>query len=229
MAIRKIARENISDQVYHQLQEEIVSGEWKAGDRIPSENELAEQFGVSRVTVRNGLLKLSALGLIETRFGDGSYVKAPDASAILQPLIPAALINDNGLEEILQFRRMIEGPMCKEACRCAKAEDVEHLSELYRSMQECSHDLWQFADCDYRFHMEMAQIIGNSILIQVYHIIQAVMKNSFDRIVQMRGNEAGLYYHGRILAAFRAEDEEAAQAEMTEHMEDLVRSMQERI
>lgn len=52
MAIQKISRASIGDQVYQQMKDQIVNGEWKAGDRLPSENELAEQFGVSRVTVR---------------------------------------------------------------------------------------------------------------------------------------------------------------------------------
>ena len=51
MAIQKISRASIGDQVYQQMKDQIVNGEWKAGDRLPSENELAEQFGVSRVTV----------------------------------------------------------------------------------------------------------------------------------------------------------------------------------
>ena len=74
MAIQKISRASIGDQVYQQMKDQIVNGEWKAGDRLPSENELAEQFGVSRVTVRGALQKLAALGLIETKLGDGSYV-----------------------------------------------------------------------------------------------------------------------------------------------------------
>ena len=60
MAIQKISRASIGDQVYQQMKDQIVNGEWKAGDRLPSENELAEQFGVSRVTVRGALQKLAA-------------------------------------------------------------------------------------------------------------------------------------------------------------------------
>ena len=64
MAIQKISRDSISDQVFVQMKEQILEGEWKPGEKIPSENELARQFGVSRVTVRNALQKLSALELL---------------------------------------------------------------------------------------------------------------------------------------------------------------------
>ena len=125
MAIQKISRDSISDQVFVPMKEQILEGEWKPGEKIPSENELARQFGVSRVTVRNALQKLSALELLETRFGEGSFVRSPDAASVMSPLIPAAYLNDNGMEEILQLRRMIEGPVCGEACRRASEEDVK--------------------------------------------------------------------------------------------------------
>lgn len=224
MAIQKISKARISDQVYQQMQDQIVNGDWKPGDRIPSENELAEQFGVSRVTVRNALQKLAALGLIETRLGDGSYVCQPEAKAMLQPLVPAAFLTDNSLGEILQFRRMIEGPVCGEACRQAGPEAVNSLSDLYQEMMDNRADLRRFADCDYRFHLEMARLTGNSILIEMFHIIQEVMKSSFDRVVLARGSKAGLYYHGRILEAFSVGDAQRAQAEMQAHMDDLYES-----
>ena len=69
MAIQKISRDSISDQVFAQMKEQILRGEWPPGEKIPSENELARQFGVSRITVRNALQKLCALELLETHFG----------------------------------------------------------------------------------------------------------------------------------------------------------------
>ena len=163
MAIQKISRASIGDQVYQQMKDQIVNGEWKAGDRLPSENELAEQFGVSRVTVRGALQKLAALGLIETKLGDGSYVGNASTQTLLQPLVQTAFISDNSLGEILQFRKMIEGAVCQEACKKAEKKDVNTLSKIYQEMVEAGKDLRTFAECDYRFHMEMAKMTENSI------------------------------------------------------------------
>ena len=63
MSIKKVVKSSVSQQVFDQLREQILSGGWKPGDKLPSENELAAQFGVSRVTVRNALQRLSGLGL----------------------------------------------------------------------------------------------------------------------------------------------------------------------
>ena len=59
MSIKKVVKSSVSQQVFDQLREQILSGGWKPGDKLPSENELAAQFGVSRVTVRNALQRLS--------------------------------------------------------------------------------------------------------------------------------------------------------------------------
>lgn len=79
MVIKPINKVNVSEQVFSQLKKAIVEGVWKPGDKIPSENELASSFGVSRMTVRQSLQKLIALGLIETKLGDGSYVRVLEA------------------------------------------------------------------------------------------------------------------------------------------------------
>jgi len=75
MAIRKIKRQSVSDQVFEQLKEQLLMNEWRRGEKLPSENELATSFDVSRVTVRHALQKLTALGLIETKLGEGSFVR----------------------------------------------------------------------------------------------------------------------------------------------------------
>lgn len=224
MAIHKISRESISDQVFDRMKELIREGEWKPGEKIPSENELAGQFGVSRVTVRNALQKLSALELLETRFGEGSFVRSPDSAAMLSPLVSAAYINDKGLEEILQLRSMIEGPVCREACRRADDAGMEELSAIFHKMQQAKDYLPEFARLDYEFHLKVAELAGNSIIIRIYGILNEVMENAFEQIVQKRGNRAGLYYHEKILEAFRAKDAQEAGRWMDEHMKDLYES-----
>ena len=145
------------------------------------------------MTVRGALQKLAALGLIETKLGDGSYVGNASTQTLLQPLVQTAFISDNSLGEILQFRKMIEGAVCQEACKKAEKKDVNTLSKIYQEMVEAGKDLRTFAECDYRFHMEMAKMTENSILIQMYHIVNEVMRSSFNKVVLARGNQAGLY------------------------------------
>lgn len=224
MGIQKINRESISDQVFQQMKGQILEGEWKPGDKIPSENELCRLMGVSRVTVRNALQKLSALGLVETRFGEGSFVCRGDASVLLSSLIPTAFLGERGLEEVLELRLMLEGPVCGAACRNASPEDVQDLRKRYELMEKYSNDLKQFAAADYQFHLQLARMSGNSLLIRIYGMINEVLASAFEEIVLARGNQAGLYYHKRIVEAFEHSDCAAARSVMEEHMRDLYES-----
>ncbi|MFQ9704886.1 MAG: FadR/GntR family transcriptional regulator [Enterocloster clostridioformis] len=69
MNLKAVKKVNIGDQVYNQMKDQIMSGVWVPGEKIPSENQLMEVFGVSRGTVRQAIQKLSAVGLLETRRG----------------------------------------------------------------------------------------------------------------------------------------------------------------
>ena len=82
MGIVPIKKVNVGQMVFDQMQELLIRGEWKPGDRLPSENELADMFNVSRITIRQALQKLSVLGLVKTRFGEGSFVKKFDIGEI---------------------------------------------------------------------------------------------------------------------------------------------------
>ena len=76
----KIKKVSAADMVCSKMKDLVVKGEWAVGDKIPSESDLAESFGVNRLTVRIALQRLNALGILETRVGDGSYVRSFDFS-----------------------------------------------------------------------------------------------------------------------------------------------------
>lgn len=88
MQITPIQKVNVVEEIFDQLQSMLIEGTWKPGDKIPSENELSETFGVSRMTIRQALQKMKALGLIETRSGSGSFVRKISPDDSLQDLVP---------------------------------------------------------------------------------------------------------------------------------------------
>ena len=73
--MKKVKTISANEQVYEYIKDAIINGEWKEGEKIPSETKLAETFEVNRLTVRMALKRLTALGVLETRTGDGTYVK----------------------------------------------------------------------------------------------------------------------------------------------------------
>lgn len=221
MPIQKVNKSSVSTQVFEQMKAQLLEGAWKPGDKLPSENELALLFGVSRITVRNAIQKLAALELVETRFGEGTFVKKKHTGTAFQQLIPAAYLNDNSLEEILTFRKIVEGPVCRLACQRASKEDIEKLEQIYEDMLKSKEDLKQFAAYDYAFHQQLAKTASNSIFVQIYHIVNDVMMATFDSVVNRRGNQAGLYYHRLILDAIKEHDCEKAEQVMNRHMAEM--------
>ena len=102
MALHPVSRVKLSTQIENQLKDQILTGKWKPGERLPSENELAEIFQVSRVSIRQALQALSAQGLIETRIGDGSFISQPSIGTFMQDVIPAVYLADDSLRAVLE-------------------------------------------------------------------------------------------------------------------------------
>ena len=139
MALHPVSRVKLSTQIENQLKDQILAGKWKPGERLPSENELAEIFQVSRVSIRQALQALSAQGLIETRIGDGSFISQPSIGTFMQDVIPDVYLADDSLQAVLEFRRVFEGPVAELAATRATDEQISQLAVLY-------HQMWEYAD-----------------------------------------------------------------------------------
>lgn len=221
MEVTPLKRTSASEQIFRQLKNKILSGELRPGDKLPSENELCSLYGVSRTTVRQALANLSSLDLIETRFGEGSFIKEADSSAAMASALTHTFLSEKSIAEIVEFRQLMEPNVAKLACQKAEEDDVARLREIYQKMVADQDDLTLFAKHDCEFHIQIAKICRNSYIITLYEIITDILLNAFSNIVSKRGNEAGLKYHKRIIEAFAARDTEAAGALMQEHMDDL--------
>ena len=214
MSIKKVVKSSVSQQVFDQLREQILSGGWKSGDKLPSENELAAQFGVSRVTVRNALQKLSGLGLIETRFGEGSFVRGPEAGAALNQLVPMLYLGRETLRDILTFRRMVEGPICEIACRRATDREIAQLRQLLDEMERAEVDLPAFARLDSAFHGMVARLTRSNMMQQIYQIIDDAMQSATRQHVRQQSVQVALGWYRKMLAAFEARDSARARRAM---------------
>ncbi len=217
VVIERIEHVSLSSQVLEQMKEMIRSHEWPPASKLPSESELSVLFGVSRVTIRNALHRLVGLGLIETRFGDGSYVARIDESSGLNNLIPVVYLEEN-IESILEFRREFESGACAIAAGRAEPEDIADLRGMLAIMLTLQNDRSKLADADLKFHYRIAAITRNSLIIKTYEIISEVYAAHMKKVVQSMGGEAGCYYHAMIVDALEAGDVDKARKFMYEHI-----------
>lgn len=220
MSIRPIVKETVSDKVYGQLRDNLINGTWKPGDKIPSENELSEAFGVSRVTVRQALSKLITLGLIETRLGEGSYVKEIKPGIYINEMIPHMYLGKESIKEVMEFRQVIEVATVGIAAKKIEEKDTKVLRNIWEQMKEASkrEEFDKYVEEDLEFHSYISSITKNSMIIQLNYIVKEIIKESIRNVTESIGTENGLKYHERIIKALEEHDEEEAKRWMSEHM-----------
>src|SRR3954451_13636298 len=121
-----------SSAIAEQIRAAILTGRLKAGDRLSPERELAEQFGVSRVTVRDALRSLEAMGLIAVKVGarGGAFVTAPTGSKVAQTMSVMMMMSATTPEDIAEARLIVELGTVTLACARASDEDIAQLREL---------------------------------------------------------------------------------------------------
>lgn len=224
--IQPIKRPSVGEMVCEQLKEFLFDGRWKPGDKIPPENDLAKAFGVSRVTIREALLRLSSLGLLESRFGGGTYVREITPGLNMQAIVPAAYLDSRSVLDVIEFRQVMEVKTAGLAARRADPADIDDLREITARMAKHRNDAKKFAAADLDFHLQLAKITRNSLIIETMNVIKGFLDQTIYRVVKHRGHSQALAFHKRLLDAIERRDEAAAMRIMEEHVDNMYTLME---
>ncbi len=219
MAIQPIKRQNVSELVFNQMQEMIVSGEWAPGSKISSENELASQMGVSRVTIRSAIQKLSSLGLVESRHGEGTYVCKMDGTQYFNSILPMIVLSKPNREALHEFRSIIESACAMLAAQRITPEQMAELKKTIANMEENQNDPEAAAASDMAFHKGIANATGNPYIIQVFDILETIFTKSLVENIHHMGTAPGVRFHGEICQALAEKDSAKARKLMEEHLQ----------
>jgi GntR family transcriptional repressor for pyruvate dehydrogenase complex len=199
--------------------EQIIKGDWVPGSRIPSENELSKRLGVSRISIREAFQRLVSLGILETRQGDGTYVRELTPGVYMNSLIPLCVLDPVDLMEVMEYRRITEVETIGLATERATEADIAKLQEIYEKMKASDDDVKEFAAEDLNFHLVIAEAARNSLIIKVNQVIKNILSMSMSSIVSALGSDIGLYYHERLIKALISRDSELAKQTMAEHID----------
>ena len=221
MAVKPVNKSSISEQVFEQLKQQILSGEWPVGMKIPSENELAVTMNVSRVTIRQALQKLTVFGLLETKTGEGSFVQGENLGKQMKVAItPGAYLRPHTLREVFDFQRVIEIQSAGLAAKYATHEQIEKLSEIYQQQADIEHHSTEtFAKLDLGFHLQIARCTGNTLILTVYEVMWDILSNAMQKTVSQMGFHYGIEYHAQLLKAISDHDIDRAEQVMRAHLE----------
>ncbi len=220
MNIQPIQKINAVEQVFEQMQGLLIEGTWHPGDRLPSENELSTTFGVSRMTIRQAMQKLKALGLIETRTGSGSFVRELNPGDSMNELIPLMYIGKPSQKHVFQFREMIDSESVRVATGLADEKSLGQLEDILHKMEKVSGEdnRKAFSRYDLKFHSSIVNMTGNPMLIKAYEILRNVLKESMNSVIEKMKYAPALDYHRKILKAMRKKDAVHAEQLMREHI-----------
>lgn len=200
-------KKDIREQVFEQLLMKITMGEWKAGEKIPSENELSIAMGVSRISVREAIQKLDAINLVETFRGKGTYVKAFSTNNYLKSMTPMLCLSKGDIKSILEYRRILEIGIIDLYLRSVKERDIHDLQKILDKMETyCQKDLNKYRKYDVDFHMKLYEMTDNPFLIKISLIVKDVLNSSIEGGLTQEGAIEGIGYHTDILECIKNKD-----------------------
>jgi GntR family transcriptional repressor for pyruvate dehydrogenase complex len=222
-----IAREpRLPDKVARQLQQSILDGSLTPGDRLPTERELGDQFGVSRTVIREAVRSLIAKGLLEVRGGSGLRVATIDVSAVRETMGMFLRVNaefDYG--KLHEVRAVLEIEIAGLAAERATAEDLEALERCCRDMAEALDDVERVSVLDVEFHRLVARATHNSLFVVMLDSIGDILLDVRRATMGIRGRPSrGLEHHRAILKHISARSPEKARDAMRLHLEDSERA-----
>jgi GntR family transcriptional repressor for pyruvate dehydrogenase complex len=223
-SFQSINRTNRSQQVRDQLEAALLRGEFKAGDRLPSERALGETFGVSRVSIREALRSLEALGMVEVKPGRGCFVAdtLSNSSALLRRWIG---LHSDELLDILNVHKALDGLAAAEAAAHITPATVSTLEEICAKFdklagaEEEPSRLERIAELDIEFHETIARASSSPLIEQLVRELNRYLLDSRLAFALRSRPAASAGEHRAILRAIADGDPAAAQAAMTEHVE----------
>ena len=223
-------RGNLVEMVFNAIKDEVLSGKFKRGEKLASQEVFCKDFGVSRTVVREAWNKLASIGLIKTIHGHGSFVNHPDASNILDPICDAIQLDKNSTQDLLESRFYLETIIVRLAAKRSTQKDIDKLSKIVELMEinANKNNSKQTIRYDIEFHQSLADISQNMVLKRFLLTISKMIQRFLEDYTKIPGtSQNAISYHKRIIRAVAKKDPDLAEAEMKAHLEDVINTLRE--
>lgn len=226
-----IVRKTIAEQIVEYVLEQIDKGVYKPGDRLPSQEELSKELQVSRVSIREALVQLQSMGIVDIRQGEGTFVSHDFLNRSISNAIRTTIVAGNraeNLRHLLEVRRIVEQHTVELAVLRREDEKISPLGEIIREMATCV-DSDEFLNQDLEFHLQIARASGNPLLFRLLEMIRHTFWDDLRAVMEIPGlREKAVRYHQDIYEAIKSGDKERAVELMLKHLEEPERTMLER-
>lgn len=211
---------SVTDEAIAQIKAMILDGRLQPGTKLPREDDLAAELGLSRSSLREAVRALTAMKILVVRQGDGSYVSSLEPGMLMETLAFASDVSQGMTAlQLLQTRRLLEPQVTALAARLITDEQVDQLREVLER-SERAPGAEEFVELDAEFHRLIVALVDNPVL----SVLTQVLSTPTQRVRILRGNRVGraietVYAeHRAILNALAARDAELAAAAATVHV-----------
>ena len=176
MSTKSTQKQNVVNDVFEQLRQKLIDGNWAPGSRLPSEQELCTLLNVSRVSVRSAVQRLRDLGVVITRQGSGSYISEDFTPQTLNNrLRPVMNLSKEEFHDMMVFRQTVEFKCMELAVIHATPEDILSLEQALNRMLVNKNDYKKYSEADFDFHLAIAKASQN----KVFYNVMLSIKDSY--------------------------------------------------
>lgn len=219
----------VFEDVVDYVQNLVLDGWLRGGDKLPTERELARSLDVSRASIREAMRSLEIVGLVESRQGGGNYIRGHLGKSLLEPLSLLFQINGGRLEDVLELRRIVEVAAAAVAATRLSDGDRRELEGLLAELDGTDHEERK-ALLDKQMHVKIVSLSGNPLLIGLYDSISALLDRFFllarRRISLWKESyDELLLQHRAICGALFDGDASRAASEMRNHLDHVAETL----
>jgi GntR family transcriptional repressor for pyruvate dehydrogenase complex len=222
--IEKIKRSTLTEGVISRIKAMIEDHNFAAGEKLPTERELAEMFGVGRSSVREALQALQIIGALERRQGKGTFVGDAAVQSLQRMDVSAEKYS---FMELAEARRIIEIQAAILSAKNAGSEDIKTMKASYSRHVKTSgsRPRPEITVLDYDFHRAIVRGSHNSFLLKMFDILRDNLVLSNYAVLTKDKITGAVGYHKQILAAIAAHDQNKAGIKMEEHLAQVEKSI----
>lgn len=219
-SFRSVKRGGIVDEIVEVVKQALITDELKPGQRLPSENELMEQFGVSRNSLREAIKMLDALGVVDVRRGDGTYIASESSSRNLRPLIFSMLLKTHTTKDLVELRTLTEVGYCQLAGANGTAEDFQVIIKAAEAWEaeatKQNPDYDYLIQLDLQFHQSIIRATHNELVIMLSDTVEEMFFHTVrDAHTQEQVIKFGIEGHRRITKVLPTRDAEKIREAVT--------------
>lgn len=220
-----LANKSVVERIVDQITNAIINGEVKPGDKILTEPELCETFGVGRNPVREAIKILAAYGVLEIRRADGTYICQEYNYKMLYPILYGIILQKDSKQQIIELRKVIDVGIMHEAMKRMTSEDLQRLEAVIKDMEEEiqkeNPSSGTIFDIDVRFHTVMTAVFSNHLLESIGYYVDKITRQSrvlaIEYILENGLQKEFLTLHKEMIEVLRKKDENQISSIIEKH------------